>query len=80
MKNKIKIAIIVESGNVIAVNSNSKNVEYVIIDHDNFDMELPPVSNKFSPERINDNIYEMYDRYSPVQDAEIHDILKKIKF
>lgn len=80
VKERVKIAIIVNGGCVVALNSNNENVEYVIIDHDNFDIGCSPVSDILHVDRVSDNIYELYDSYSPIQDSEVRKKLKKLNF
>lgn len=79
-KNKTKIAIVIDGGMVRGIHSNNSDVQIVVIDHDNFDVGNPPCSEILNPGRVSNNIYELYNDYSPVQDAEIHHQLKRLHF
>lgn len=75
----IKVLITVSGGNVVRIDSNNRNVRFVIIDEDNASVGDSGI-NKYEPDTVTENnMYELYDESTP-RDKEIRDELKRIKF
>jgi hypothetical protein len=76
---KIKVLIVMEGGLISSVFANN-NIDYVIVDHDLTDYGEYPVHGTYKPERIIENMYELYTDNSDQEKIEIRDELKRIQF